>query len=262
MMRETLNSNAAAITMVQGTTGGRIAQMGTRSGTGGTMGWVTGDQYTTMPVWFKLQRAGNVFTAYQSSDGVTWFAVGSSTVAMANTYSVGLAACSGDVTNNTTETSNFDNVGPIANNQNNLIANGTYVIKSVYSGLAIDDPASSRTLGQVMQQYTVNSAANQHWTVNNLGNNVITLTNVASGLALDITGGSKANSALVDQYTYQGNAWQKWSVVSLGGGSYELTSLNSGLALDVVAGVKTVGAQIDQYPYRGNAWQQWSFVAP
>jgi regulation of enolase protein 1 (concanavalin A-like superfamily) len=261
MMRETLNSNAAAITMVQGTTGWRIAQMGTRSGTGGTMSWVTGDQYTTMPVWLKLQRAGNVFTAYQSSDGVTWFSVGTSTLVMANTYYVGLVACSGDVTNNTTETSNFDNVGPISNSQNNPIANGTYVIKSVYSGLTIDDPASSKTLGQVMQQSTVNNGANQQWTVNNLGNNVITLTNVASGLALDVTGGSKANSALVDQYTYQGNAWQKWNVISLGGGSYELTSVNSGLALDVVGGVKTVGAQIDQYPYRGNAWQQWTFAA-
>jgi hypothetical protein len=247
--------------MVQGTTGWRIAQMGTRSGTGGTMSWVTGDQYTTMPVWLKLQRAGNVFTAYQSSDGVTWFSVGTSTLVMANTYYVGLVACSGDVTNNTTETSNFDNVGPISNSQNNLIANGTYVIKSVYSGLTIDDPASSKTLGQVMQQSTVNNGANQQWTVNNLGNNVITLTNVASGLALDVTGGSKANSALVDQYTYQGNAWQKWNVISLGGGSYELTSVNSGLALDVVGGVKTVGAQIDQYPYRGNAWQQWTFAA-
>src|SRR5437867_3961431 len=153
--------------------------MGTRSSTGGSMTWITGNQYTWMPVWFRLQRSGNTFTASQSSDGDTWFTVGTSTVNMASTYYVGLAACSGDTTNNTLETSTFDNVGT-----STLIPNGTYVITSVYSGLAIDDPAFSKTDGEDMQQYTVNDGTNQQWTVNNLGNNVITLTNGASGQVL------------------------------------------------------------------------------
>src|SRR5439155_6346322 len=108
---------------------------------------------------------------------------------------------------------------------------GTYVITSVYSGLAIDDPAFSKTDGEDMQQYTVNDGTNQQWTVNNLGNNVITLTNGASGQVLDVAGGSGSNSALVDQWPYQGNAWQQWNVISLDGGNFELTSVNSGLAL-------------------------------
>ena len=77
------------------------------------MTWTTGNEYTTMPAWFRLRRAGNVFTAYQSSDGINWFSVGTSTIALPSTYYVGLAACSGDVTNNTIETSSFDNVSPI-----------------------------------------------------------------------------------------------------------------------------------------------------
>ncbi len=112
MMRETVASNATSLTMALGSTGWRIAQMGTRSSTGGSTTWVTGDQYTWMPVWLRLQRSGNTFTGYQSSDGVTWFTVGTSTVTMASTYYVGLAAASGDTTNNTVETSSFDNVGP------------------------------------------------------------------------------------------------------------------------------------------------------
>jgi len=143
-----------------------------------------------------------------------------------------------------------------------LIANGTYVIKSVYSGLAIDDPNSSKTDGEDMQQYTVNDGTNQQWTVNNLGGNVITLTNVASGQLLDVAGASKVNSALVDQWPANGHANQQWNVISVGSGNFELTSVNSGLALDVDGGVKTVGAKIDQYTYGGNAWQQWSFIAP
>ena len=75
------------------------------------MAWMTGNQYTNIPVWLRVERAGNVFTASQSSDGVTWFTVGTTTISMASTYYVGLAACSGDTSTDTTETSLFDNVG-------------------------------------------------------------------------------------------------------------------------------------------------------
>jgi len=111
MMRESLDSDAPVVAMLLGSTGWRIAEMGTRSLSGGSMRWVTGDQYTWMPVWFRLRRSGNVFTGYQSADGVTWFAVGTSTVPMAGTYYVGLAASSGDTKNDTVETSAFDNTG-------------------------------------------------------------------------------------------------------------------------------------------------------
>ena len=114
MMRESLNANATTVMMVLGSTGGRIAQMGSRSSTGAAMTWSTGNQYTVTPVWLKLQRSGNVFTAFQSSDGNTWFTVGTSTVSMASTYYVGFAACSGDTSTDTTETSTFDNAGAAA----------------------------------------------------------------------------------------------------------------------------------------------------
>ena len=259
MMRNSLTSNDMAVALVEGSTGGRIGEMGTRSSSGGSMGWTTGNEYTSPPTWFRLSRSGNVFTGSQSFDGVTWFTVSTSTVAMGSTYYIGLAACSGSTT--ATDTSIIDNVSPVTNSSN-LIANGTYVITSVNSGLAIDDPNSSTTNGTVMQQYTVNNGANQQWTVNNLGNNVITLTNGASGMLLDVAGASKLNSALVDQWPATGGTNQQWKIISLGGGHYELTSVNSGLALDVVGGVKTVGAQIDQYAYSGTAWQQWIFSAP
>jgi regulation of enolase protein 1 (concanavalin A-like superfamily) len=110
MMRETLNTNATAATMVLGSTGWRIASFGARTSTGGPMSWATGDQYTWMPVWFKLQRSGNTFTGYQSSDGVTWYKVGTATIPMANTYYIGLVACSGSTTSGVVDNSNFDNV--------------------------------------------------------------------------------------------------------------------------------------------------------
>jgi len=142
-----------------------------------------------------------------------------------------------------------------------LIPDGNYVITSVHSGQALDDPAFSTVNGTVMQQYPVNNGTNQQWKVHNLGNNVITLVNVASGQSLDVFEGSTANSALIDQYPYHGVAWEQWNVVSAGGGSFALTSVHSGQALDVDLGGVTAGEKIDQYPYQDHPWQQWIFTA-
>jgi len=141
-----------------------------------------------------------------------------------------------------------------------LIPDGNYVITSVHSGQALDDPAFSTADGTGIQQYPVNNGTNQQWTVHNLGNNVITLTNVASGQSLDVVAGSTANGALVDQYPYHGVAWEQWNVISASGGAFELTSVHSGQALDVDGGGVTVGEKIDQYPYHDNPWQQWIFT--
>jgi Ricin-type beta-trefoil lectin domain-like len=142
-----------------------------------------------------------------------------------------------------------------------LIPNGTYIVTSVHSGLALGDPGSSTTGATDMEQLTVTNGTNQQWTVNNLGSNVITLANVSSGQLLDVAGDSKSNGAFVDQWPGNGQTNQQWSVTSLGSGNFELTSVNSGLALDVVGGGTTNGTQIDQWTYNGNAWQQWKFTS-
>jgi len=104
MMRDSLNPNSMAVAVTLGEVGGRRTNFWTRSSNGGNLNVQRGDDYTWMPVWYKLQRSGNTFSAYQSLDGVTWYKIGSSsTVAMANTYYVGLAACG-------STTATFDNV--------------------------------------------------------------------------------------------------------------------------------------------------------
>jgi hypothetical protein len=57
-----------------------------------------GNEFTWPSVWYKLERTGNVFTASQSLDGITWFFGGESTLALANTYFFGLAVASGATT--------------------------------------------------------------------------------------------------------------------------------------------------------------------
>jgi fibronectin type 3 domain-containing protein len=106
VMRESLNANSP-MTTVHLT--GRLAQFGTRSSTGAATTWQYGNGYTWIPVWFRLQRTGNIFTGYQSNDGVNWFVVGSSTIAMSGSYYAGLAVCGGTTTAGVLNTSYFDN---------------------------------------------------------------------------------------------------------------------------------------------------------
>jgi glucuronoarabinoxylan endo-1,4-beta-xylanase len=50
--------------------------------------------YTALPIWLKLSRRGNVFTAYYGTNGTTWTQVGSSTITMGTTIDIGMVTCS------------------------------------------------------------------------------------------------------------------------------------------------------------------------
>jgi glucuronoarabinoxylan endo-1,4-beta-xylanase len=50
--------------------------------------------YTVLPIWLKLSRRGNIFTAYYGTNGTTWTQVGSSTITMGSTNDIGMVICS------------------------------------------------------------------------------------------------------------------------------------------------------------------------
>jgi glucose/arabinose dehydrogenase/regulation of enolase protein 1 (concanavalin A-like superfamily) len=64
--------------------------------------------YTPGNAWMKITRVGQVFTAYLSSDGVTWTAVLSKTLTITSNATVGLFVCSHNV--NAIGTATFDNL--------------------------------------------------------------------------------------------------------------------------------------------------------
>lgn len=95
LMRESTATGAISLALTTGEVGGgRHARFRTRASTGAEMTAQNGNDYTWAIVWFRLQRSGDQFTAYQSSDGISWHTIGTSTVPMAKTYRVGLAAAS------------------------------------------------------------------------------------------------------------------------------------------------------------------------
>ena len=110
MIRESLAANSSNVAMIL--TGGNRFQFQVRASTGATTSNWTGSQ--TPPHWVKLVRSGNTFTAYRSSNGVTWtlYAASPVTVPMSANVYVGLVMSSNN--NTVLGTATLDNVNVVS----------------------------------------------------------------------------------------------------------------------------------------------------
>ncbi len=101
MMRESLTAESRhAFAMISATNGAafqhRTATGGLTAHVGGTIG--------LPPRWLRLTRRASTFSAFESTDGATWRAIGSSTISMASTLYIGIAVTSHRTTLLTTAT--------------------------------------------------------------------------------------------------------------------------------------------------------------
>jgi hypothetical protein len=96
----------------------RVTTNGLSTNTSGGSGYA--------PYWVKLTRAGNVFTAYKSTDGQAWTLVGSDTIAMPTTIYVGLAVTSHLA--GTLATATFDSVAATGGTTPSITTSETIVV--------------------------------------------------------------------------------------------------------------------------------------
>ncbi len=75
-----------------------------RTAVGGTCTSITGTAGVVAPYWVRIVRSGTTFTGYSSADGATWSQVGSVTIAMASSATVGLEVCSHNTSSLNTST--------------------------------------------------------------------------------------------------------------------------------------------------------------
>ncbi len=94
MIRESLDAGSKQVALVLGQNTVSLAQRAKTNAKAKVATTKVGKK-AVMPDWVKLVRAGNTFTAYDSTDGVHWKKVGSTTVQMGATVDVGLVSASG-----------------------------------------------------------------------------------------------------------------------------------------------------------------------
>jgi regulation of enolase protein 1 (concanavalin A-like superfamily) len=88
MMRESLADSAKNVMVSYATGNGLVFQ--SRETTGGATAFRASAVSKTPPIWLKLDRSGNLFTASYSTDGTTWTVQGTEIVAMNATIQVGV----------------------------------------------------------------------------------------------------------------------------------------------------------------------------
>ncbi len=147
MIRESLDTGAINANLCVSPSSGMIFE--SRSTVNGnsssSASWVSGQA----PLWLRLVRSGNTFTASSSSDGSTWTARGSTTLTMAANVLVGLPVCSR--VNTALGTATFDNVSvtnslpPVINSV--LTAIGAVGSTFSYQITATNNPTSYNATG-------------------------------------------------------------------------------------------------------------------
>ena len=146
---------------------------------------------------------------------------------------------------------------------------GTYLIVSVASGLAVDVKGGADSSKTNVQQYTPNYTDAQIWAATNYSNGwqfKCSLTNKC----MDIAAGSLVSGTNVQQYDDNNSRAQRWAVVpdggtyTFGGESYDTFNVRpyaaQTLSLDVAGGSQSPGANIRIYTNNTTAAQKWIFV--
>jgi phage replication-related protein YjqB (UPF0714/DUF867 family) len=87
MLRQSLQPGSTHVSLLVSRAGELIFKQ--RAATGGAT--ATSSTMTSTPVWLRIVRSGSAVTAYRSSDGVAWTAVGTAQAAFSGPVYVGLA---------------------------------------------------------------------------------------------------------------------------------------------------------------------------
>ena len=142
---------------------------------------------------------------------------------------------------------------------------GTYYIKSYYSGKYLDVADGSSANSANIQQYSYSGTDGQKFKLVSAGDGYYYIYTGASSYSkvVDVAGKSTADGANILQYAYNGNANQKFKVTEVSDGVYAiLTGVTSGAScLDVYNWSTEDGGNIAQWTYWGGACQWWILEA-
>lgn len=138
---------------------------------------------------------------------------------------------------------------------------GTYYIKSKFSGLYLDVANGSSSNNANIQQYSYLGTDRQKFKLVQNSDGYYYIYTGASGYTkvVDVAGKSTADGANILQYAYKGTTNQLFEVVEVSSGVYAIkTRVTSGAScLDVYGWSTASGGNIAQYSYWGGDCQLW-----
>jgi hypothetical protein len=137
---------------------------------------------------------------------------------------------------------------------------GTYVIKNMHSGLALDTAGGGTGQGTLAVQATVSGSSAQRWTLVPEGSNFYEIKNSASGLLLGIQNMSINHGGDALIWSDNGSSDHLWQIVSAGSGQYKIQNYNSGLVLGVSNQSTSSGAQVLQWDDNGTPDHLWTLT--
>ena len=154
-----------------------------------------------------------------------------------------------------------DDLDSLANENRNVLADGTYVISSVLnSNYVFDVSGASMHNNANVQLYQNNDTNAQQFIVTHDSQGYVTFTNAKSGRVLDVSGGKAGNNKNIQQYDSNGTRAQKWIVKPDGNGYNIISAIDSSYVIDL-SGAKVVNRRnIQLYTYHATDAQRWQFT--
>ncbi len=138
---------------------------------------------------------------------------------------------------------------------------GTYYIKSYYSGKYLDVTNNSSANNANIQQWQYLANTAQQFKLVSAGDGYYYMYTGASGFTkvVDVAGRGTADGANIAQYTYSGSSNQKFKIEEVKDGVYAIkTGVTSGAScLDVYGWSTANGGNIAQWTYWGGDCQLW-----
>lgn len=109
MIRQSLDPGAPCASVALGDIGLRGTRARFRAEPNGKTITMRGNDYSWMPLWYKIERKGTKITAWHSTDGTHWFEVGSSTVHLPSSCLIGFFVTGSENSKTKTVRVIFDN---------------------------------------------------------------------------------------------------------------------------------------------------------
>lgn len=154
-----------------------------------------------------------------------------------------------------------ESLDQLANENKNVLANGTYTIASkINDNYVLDMASSTLSNGGNVQLYEANGTKAQSFIVNHDKNGYVTIANENSNKVIEVNSNSAANMANIQQNQSNDSYRQKWIAIKNSDGSIELVSaLNKNYCIDLYSSRIVNGNNVDLYQRNSSNAQKWLF---